>query len=89
MAGLNRASAEATIVALNRWPVNPTHHFWRVLATRFGFPFLKTELIRHNPSGLPAVTEWQTLVPADSPCPLTMMRAHLATLDASSGIDQR
>ena len=86
---LSEMSTGAAIATLHRWPLNPTHHFWRVLTTQFSYPFLKTELIQRNPARLPAVTEWQTLVPADSPCPLSVIEAHLATLEAPSGTDPR
>jgi Rhamnan synthesis protein F len=79
---LEQLSTEAAIAALHRWPLNPTHHLWRVLATQFDFPFLKTELIRRNPVHLPGVAEWRTLVPPDSPCPPEVIEAHLATLEA-------
>ena len=42
---------------LHEWPLNPTHHLWHVLATKFQSPFLKTELILRNPGRLP---EWRT-----------------------------
>ena len=79
---LEQLSTEAAIAALHRWPLNPTHHLWRVLVTQFDFPFLKTELIRRNPVRLPGVAEWRTLVPPDSPCPPEVIEAHLATLEA-------
>jgi hypothetical protein len=78
-----RLSTEAAVMALHRWPLNPTHHLWRVLAVQFSYPFLKTELIRRNPARLPGVTDWKTLVPSDSPCPLAVLEAHIATLESS------
>jgi lipopolysaccharide biosynthesis protein len=81
---LDQLSTDAAIKALHRWPLNPTHHLWRVLAGRFDYPFLKTELIRRNPAHLPGVAEWELLVPPDSPCPLPVIQAHLATLTATS-----
>lgn len=48
--------------ALDRYPLNPTHHLWRVLIERFGFPFLKTALVRRNPERLPGVDAWPALV---------------------------
>jgi hypothetical protein len=81
---LEALSTEAAIATLRRWPLNPTHHLWRVLATRFDYPFLKTELIRRNPAGLPGVGEWKELVPSDSPCTLAMLEAHIATLESSN-----
>jgi hypothetical protein len=50
--------------ALDRYPLNPTHHLWRVLVERFGFPFLKTELVLRNPLDLPGVAAWSQLVEA-------------------------
>nr|WP_294528655.1 rhamnan synthesis F family protein [uncultured Rhodopila sp.] len=68
---------------LHQWPLNPTHHLWHVLATRFGGPFLKTELVMRNPGRLPGVAEWAAVVPPDAPCPLPMLRAHLETMRAA------
>jgi hypothetical protein len=48
--------------AVDRYPLNPTHHLWRVLIERFGFPFLKTELVHRNPGRLPGVDAWPDLV---------------------------
>jgi hypothetical protein len=50
--------------ALDRFPLNPTHHLWRVLVERFGFPFIKTELVLRNPLGLPGVAAWRALTDA-------------------------
>lgn len=52
--------------AVDRYPLNPTHHLWRVLIERFGFPFLKTELVRRNPGRLPGVEAWPELVDTPS-----------------------
>jgi len=79
---LDQVSTEAAVAALHRWPLNPTHHLWRVLTARFDYPFVKTELIRRNPARLPEIAQWHTVVPPGSPSPLAMIRAHLATLDA-------
>jgi hypothetical protein len=77
---LNGLSDEAAARKLHDWPLNPTHHLWHVLATRFQSPFLKTELIRRNPGRLPGVGRWADVVPIDSPCPLPVIEAHLETL---------
>jgi len=60
--------------ALQRYPLNPSHHFWRVLLERMEFPYLKTELVRRNPGRLPGVGEWAALVP---PAEAALIRAHL------------
>ncbi|WP_198372532.1 rhamnan synthesis F family protein [Roseomonas rosulenta] len=64
-----------------RYPLNPTHHLWRVLIQEMGFPYLKTELVRRNPGGLPGVADWPDLVTsADA----TMIRDHLAVYSTGS-----
>lgn len=60
-----------------RYPLNPTHHLWRVLIERMGFPYLKTELVRRNPGDLPGVAAWARLVPAAE---ATLIRDHLAVI---------
>lgn len=59
---------------LDRYPLNPTHHLWRVLVERFGFPFLKTELLLRNPNRIPGVAAWRDLVHAAE---LPQIEAHL------------
>ena len=66
--------------ALPARPLNPVHHLWRPLVCLFGFPFVKTELVRRNPGRLPRVGSWPELVGADSPCPASMLAAHLAEI---------
>ena len=63
--------------AVDRYPLNPTHHLWRVLIERFGFPFLKTELVRRNPGRLPGVDAWPALV--DDPT-RRLVDEHLGTI---------
>ena len=77
---LDRLSAEQASALLHEWPLNPTQHLWHVLATKFGDPFVKTELVLRNPGRLPGVETWPAVVPADSPCPLPMLQAHLETM---------
>jgi hypothetical protein len=72
LAALGPRYAEAG--ALQRYPLNPTHHLWRVLVERFGFPFLKTELLLRNPNAIPGVAAWREVVdPADLP----LLESHL------------
>lgn len=80
LGNLELLSDTNAVAALRRWPLNPTHHLWHVLTTRFDYPFLKTELIRLNPARLPAIAEWPAVVPPDAPCPLHVLRDHLGTL---------
>jgi len=71
--GPRHASPESLL----RYPLNPTHHLWRVLVEQHGFPYLKTELIRRNPGRLPGVPAWREVVPADMH---GLLEEHLATL---------
>lgn len=80
LGNLELLSDNEAVAALRRWPLNPTHHLWHVLATRFDYPFLKTELVRLNPARLPAISDWPAVVPPDAPCPLHVLRDHLGTL---------
>lgn len=63
--------------ALERYPLNPCHHLWRVLIEAMGFPYLKTELVRRNPGGLPGVKDWPRLVP---PAEAKLIQEHLALM---------
>lgn len=65
--------------AVLRYPLNPTHHLWRALVERHGFPYLKTELVRRNPGRLPGVEQWREVVPPDM---RGLIEEHLAMLDA-------
>ncbi len=68
----------ADAAAVLRYPLNPTHHLWRVLVERHGFPYLKTELVRRNPGHLPGVEQWRQVVPPEQ---LGLIEEHLAMLD--------
>lgn len=75
---LERLPQEQAAALLWEWPLNPTQHLWHVLLARMQMPFIKTELVRRNPGRLPGLGEWPDLVPPDAPCPLPVLRAHLA-----------
>ncbi|HEX3348206.1 MAG TPA: rhamnan synthesis F family protein [Acetobacteraceae bacterium] len=47
--------------AVLRLPLNPTSDLWRQLL-HAGFPFLKRELLRDNPTSVADVTDWRTEV---------------------------
>lgn len=53
--------------ALRHVPLNPTADLWQVLI-RQGCPFLKRELLRDNPSQVPDLAAWSSLVAAVDPC---------------------
>jgi len=77
-----RASLGPRFAAAELWryPLNPTHHFWRVLIRELGFPYLKTELVLRNPGGLPGLAAWPEVIQiADAEAiwdHLAMMRDH-------------
>lgn len=57
-----RRNAERLVrIAYRRVPLNPTADLWRVLVEQ-GFPFLKRELLRDNPSRVPDVAAWSGVI---------------------------
>ncbi len=69
--------------ALDRYPLNPTHHVWRLLVERFGFPYIKTDLVLRNPLGLPDVEAWPQVVGPEDP---VRLEAHLKLMsEGASG----
>jgi len=68
--------------ALARFPLNPTHHLWRVLVERFGFPYLKTELLLRNPNRVPGIEDWPALT---DPATRALIAAHLVQIRAGIG----
>ncbi|PPQ26290.1 rhamnan synthesis F family protein [Rhodopila globiformis] len=81
--GLTQLPNDQAAALLHKWPLNPTHHMWHLLVSRFGNPFLKTELVLRNPGQLPGVASWPAVVPPDAPCPLSVLHAHLKTVQAA------
>ena len=67
--------------AVTRYPLNPTHHLWRILVERFGFPYLKTELVLRNVGRLSGVDAWSEIVDAPT---RTVLGAHLALMGRRS-----
>ena len=59
-----------------RSPLNPTSDFWRLLLES-GFPFLKRELLRKNPTFVPDLTEWREVVHAVSAADLEVIERDL------------
>jgi hypothetical protein len=80
--GLAQMAPEEAVAMLYQWPVNPTRQFWHLLATRFGYPFLKTDLVLRGLSGQPDLDRWELVVPSDGPCSVEMLQAHLDGLRA-------
>jgi lipopolysaccharide biosynthesis protein len=79
--GLDRVSNGEAIALLHQAPLSPMHHLWRIQATRFGVPFLKTELVLRNPWRIPGVEDWPAVIPPGSPCAVAVIKAHLLTME--------
>lgn len=67
----------ATTDAFGQYPLNPCHHFWRILLEQMGFPFIKTCLVSSNPWRLPDVSSWESLVTAKD---AALAREHLSIM---------
>jgi hypothetical protein len=70
------ANERLRAAAAKRAALNPTSDLWRQLLLA-GFPFLKVELLRKNPSQVPDVADWRQVL-ADIPgADLAMIERHL------------
>lgn len=58
--------------------LNGTHYFWDFLIERLGCPFLKRELLRDNPEGVPFVGRWEQVVRSASAYDTGLIARHLA-----------
>jgi hypothetical protein len=58
---LNEMAEHSLWCARRRLPMNPTSDLWLALLS-LGFPFIKTELLRLNPSRTPNLVVWHRLV---------------------------
>ncbi len=58
-------------------PLNVTHFFWDRLITKFGYPFIKKEILQGNPSTLPSLYLWENLVNGASDYDTRMITRHL------------
>jgi hypothetical protein len=45
-----------------------------------GFPFIKTELLAANPSQVTDVADWKSIIPENSPTPLSEIEEHVTEL---------
>ena len=82
LAGLDRLSEAEASRRLYLWPLSPVHHMWHILATRFGAPFLKTEMVLRNPWRIQEAANWATVVPRNAPTPVPVIQAHLTMMKA-------
>ncbi len=59
-----------------RIPLNPTSDLWRQLL-RAGFPFIKRELLRSNPTGVSDLVDWRGVVGATSGADVALIERDL------------
>ncbi len=59
---LNKKPIEPWRERLNVANVNPYHFFWKELIENFGFPFIKVELLKLNPSQIGNLNEYKEVV---------------------------
>ena len=57
-------------------PLNPTADLWRQLLLG-GFPFIKVELLRKNPTAVPDVADWRSVVADLTGADVTMIERDL------------
>ena len=62
-------------MASNIFVINPTHHLWDLLITRYGCPALKLELVRDNPAQIRNVDSYPALLDEKT---RTVVTAHAA-----------
>ncbi|MCX2975682.1 hypothetical protein EYC87_19070 [Halieaceae bacterium IMCC8485] len=58
--------------------VNPTHTEWRSILEHHGVPFIKTELLRVNPTGVKNLHEIYSVLEKETDYPVTLIKAHLS-----------
>ena len=59
-------------------PLNGTHYLWDYLIERMGCPFLKRELLRDNPMGIPFIRHWAQVVRSVNSYDTAVIDRHLA-----------
>ena len=59
-----------------RTALNPTSDLWRQLLSA-GFPFIKRELLRDNPTGVSDVMEWRDVVAQTSGADISSIESDL------------
>ncbi|MGH7905874.1 MAG: rhamnan synthesis F family protein [Candidatus Binataceae bacterium] len=62
--------------------INPSHHLWNLLITRFDCPTLKADLLRDNPYNAAGVPDWPRIV-ADRGIGAESIRRHLERTSSS------
>lgn len=60
--------------------LNPMHHFWKVLITDFGCPYLKADLLLRNPVKIVDAYQWKQLVSQHTTYDPSLIERHLYRL---------
>ena len=58
--------------------VNPTHTEWRAILEHHGVPFIKTELLRVNPTGVKNLHEIYSVLEKQTDYPVNLIKSHLS-----------
>jgi hypothetical protein len=58
-------------------PMNQAHFFWETIVVDFGCPFLKRDVIKLNPAGIPYTWRWPEMISEHSDYDLSLIRRHL------------
>ncbi len=75
--GHRRYLAQVYDYAERGQPLNMTHFFWDRLIVKFGYPFIKREILQSNPMGLPGLYRWEKMVKAVSDYDTSLITRHL------------
>lgn len=69
----------ARLLLKKRRLLNPTHFFWNVMIAEYRFPFIKRELLLHNPERL-QIADWKDFVKKHSQFDMDIIQKHLSRL---------
>jgi len=58
-------------------PLNPMHSFWDVLFVEFSCPFIKCNLLRRNPTHIPGLIGWTSLLSKHTSYDIDIITRHL------------
>ncbi len=75
---LNQAfQAHLQMLLLRGRPINSMHFFWDVLISDYKCPFIKRELLKVNPAGIPTISQWAEFIASNTPYDVSLIRRHL------------
>ena len=68
---------KARVEKFSRKPHNSSHFFWATMIKNFDCPFLKVELLRDNPSSVPDVSHWRSIISQFTDYDPSLIEQHL------------